>query len=244
MLLLLGCSSSKKHLELDGLDIFSFRNSYSNSHVIKVGPEAFIMVDSGGLDDAPKLEQDMRELGVDPSQLKAIILTHGHWDHASGAKYFQKKYKTPVIVGEGDRQLLMQGKSDPLCPTDFFAKQRLKSDQDHTFDPPEITRTVSEVTTLPFGIELASARLVPLPSHTEGSLALVVGKVAFVGDLFRGSIVSNDATLHFYICDIAKNRLVIQNFLKKEAVDVEYFFPGHFGPVLSRESVLSEFQGK
>lgn len=75
------------------------------------------------------------------------------------------------------------------------------------------------------------ARVIALPGHTEGSLIVVAGRYALVGDLFRGSIPGWSATTHFYICDLADNKRDLRELLQVHAKDATTFFPGHFGPV-------------
>ena len=71
----------------------------------------YLMIDSGGYESAPELEKDFRSKGINPKDIEMIFITHGHWDHVAGAKYFQDKYKIPVLVGKKDEKLLNQGKS-------------------------------------------------------------------------------------------------------------------------------------
>ena len=95
-------------------------------------------------------------------------------------------------------------------------------------------------TGLPLSSVLSEPRLpgevVAEAGHTEGSLMYVVGGVAFVGDLFRGSITGHKAVRHFYMCDLDDNAADVRTLLQTDAPDAEVFFPGHFGP-LTRESV-------
>ncbi|MFZ9521830.1 MAG: MBL fold metallo-hydrolase, partial [Silvanigrellaceae bacterium] len=137
-----GCAISSDLRREGKFEVLSFRRSYSNTHLIRIGPEKFLMVDSGSYEDAPLLEKDVRERDVDPIWIKAIVLTHGHWDHAGGARYFQDKFKTPVLLGARDSRLLENGKSDPLCPTSFIAKVRQTCDQERSFLSPKATKLI------------------------------------------------------------------------------------------------------
>lgn len=126
--------------------------------------------------------------------------------------------------------MLATGAQDQLCATDFMARMRINSDQALTFPPITPDILVSDPIDLgaDFGIP---AVVTPLPSHTEGSLIITIGDLAFVGDLFRGSMISSRAVRHFYICDLVGNQQDMQVLLPKIAPDAETFFPGHFSNV-------------
>ena len=48
----------------------------------------------------------MKKLGLDPAQIKYVIVSHGHGDHSGGAKYLQDKFGARVILSEADWDLL------------------------------------------------------------------------------------------------------------------------------------------
>jgi metallo-beta-lactamase class B len=70
--------------------------------------DGIILLDtlSNGEQSEKIIEPSLRQLGLDPSQIKYIIVGHTHEDHWGGAKYFQDKYGTRVLVGRGDAVLL------------------------------------------------------------------------------------------------------------------------------------------
>jgi metallo-beta-lactamase class B len=55
------------------------------------------------------IEGGMVQLGLDPRQIKYIVVTHGHGDHYGGAGYLVGKYHPHVIAGEADWNM-MHGK--------------------------------------------------------------------------------------------------------------------------------------
>ncbi|MEV8273047.1 MBL fold metallo-hydrolase [Microbacterium sp. NPDC077184] len=87
------------------------------------------------------------ELGLDPADLRAIIVTHGHLDHDGGAKALQDEFDVPVYIGSGDTE----GKE---------------------YDPTLIDSTALEPVDLTIGgttvIALAS------PGHSDGTVSFIL----------------------------------------------------------------------
>lgn len=235
-----GCASGySKHLLPDGLTVHTFRREHSNVHVVTNGSASF-MIDAGFERNASALTDDMLKAGIDPKALRAIILTHGHTDHAGGAHYFQRHFGTQIIAGSADLPLMSSGRNEPkVCPTDFIARQRMQQDLAETYTPFEPNTRVNEPLALEplFGIK---GTVQPLPGHTPGSLVVVFPHAVFVGDLLRGSLIGHAAELHFYMCDLEDNRKDVQHVLDTLAPNATLFFPGHFGPI-ERAEVQKRF---
>ena len=45
-------------------------------------------------------------LGLDPAQVKVILVTHGHADHFGGSSYFQERYGSKVYISAADWNLM------------------------------------------------------------------------------------------------------------------------------------------
>ncbi len=64
-----------------------------SSWVIKTS-QGLILIDTLNTPDEAKqyIEGGMNKLGLDPTQIKYIVITHEHADHFGGSKYLQQKY--------------------------------------------------------------------------------------------------------------------------------------------------------
>lgn len=101
-------------------------------------------------------------------QIRAVLLTHGHFDHVGGVKALMEALHCPVYVNERDLAL-PQWLRGGLAATDFYAEGD----------------TVC-VGALCFAV-------LETPGHTEGSVCLRCGDTLFTGDtLFAGGYGRTD----------------------------------------------------
>jgi metallo-beta-lactamase class B len=79
---------------------------------------SWTLVTSGGiiqidtLDNAEEAQRIIiggyKKLGLDPAQMKYIVLTHGHDDHFGGAKYLQDTYHARVLMSAPDWDMVVK----------------------------------------------------------------------------------------------------------------------------------------
>ena len=50
----------------------------------------------------------LKTLGLDPAAIKYVIVSHGHLDHAGGAKFLQERFKARLVMSAADYDLLDQ----------------------------------------------------------------------------------------------------------------------------------------
>lgn len=74
------------------------------AYLINTG-DGLILIDSLYGNWLPVLLNNIRQLGFDPADVKYLINTHGHFDHAGGSALFQKLYGSRVVMTAEDWQV-------------------------------------------------------------------------------------------------------------------------------------------
>jgi len=135
----------------------------TNCYLLSAGEEA-ALVDPGDL--SPELEQALQG-----KELRYILLTHGHFDHADAAELLHARTGAPILYHPEER-------------TTFWSMGR---------KPPPLGRGLSDGDRIVLGTE--ELLVWHLPGHTPGSVAFLWerGRTALVGDLlFAGSVGRTD----------------------------------------------------
>ena len=94
-------------------NVYAIGNIGTTAYVIRTSA-GLLMIDAlGGGDQAATTAQvesqliaGFKKLGLDPAQVKMILVAHGHADHYGGSKYFQDAYGTKVYVSAADWNLM------------------------------------------------------------------------------------------------------------------------------------------
>jgi metallo-beta-lactamase class B len=68
-----------------------------------------VLIDGGYEKTAPIILRNIRTLGFDPSQVKLLLNTHAHLDHAGGLAALKKETGAQLFAMEGDAELLERG---------------------------------------------------------------------------------------------------------------------------------------
>ena len=239
LLLSLGCASTPVvGRTAEGAEIVQIPLRLSNVYLIK--SRAPILVDSGTYGDMRDLERALTENGVRLRDIRLVVVTHAHADHAGLAADLHQLTGAKIVLGAGDVTQAATGKNDDLKPTSFIARVA-KPTIPSNFPEFAPDLPVSEPLALaPWGVD---GRVVQMPGHTPGSVVLILANhTAFVGDemlggWYGGAFFPKSPGEHYYQADPVQNW---QNIATLVHQGIETFYLGHGGPV-SRADVIAAF---
>ncbi len=64
--------------------------------------EGIILIDSGYDYSIKELSDGLKKFGLDPAQIKYVVLSHAHGDRYFGAKFLQDTYHARIVLSEAD----------------------------------------------------------------------------------------------------------------------------------------------
>lgn len=144
-------------------------------------PAGILLIDAGYPEQLESvLLPQMRAVGLDPDEVRYVLLGHGHSDHFGGASYFQQR-GARVASSAADWDLI---ENPP--PSPFGGAPAATG-----LPPPRRDVVVSDGETIEFGgVEITP---VLIPGHTPGALGFVFrvedGARSHTAALFGGSIL-------------------------------------------------------
>lgn len=151
-------------------------------------PHSWLLVDAGMKLDTPRLYRGLGALDIEPSDIRLIVVTHAHFDHAGALGRLRKDAQIPVAAHELEAQILAKARF--VLSDGFTLKARagayfmryLLNKSLVAFDPVDAELTVSAERRLDdFGFD---AVLIPTPGHSDGSLSVLADDgLVFTGDL-------------------------------------------------------------
>jgi metallo-beta-lactamase class B len=119
-------------------------------------PEGHFLLDGGFVETAPLIQRNIEQLGFKVSDVKILLNSHAHYDHASGLAELKKITGAKFVASEGDAPLLRDGGHG-----DFRFADRL------AFPPIVPDRVIRDGELLQLGDQTMTAHLTP--GHTKGN---------------------------------------------------------------------------
>src|SRR4029450_10220401 len=147
-----------------------------------------------------------KTLGLDPANVKIILVGHGHADHFGGATYFQERFGTKVYVSATDWTLMENPPQRGRGPGAAAAPAA---------PPAPIPKRDGILTEGEAGV-LGDVRVTPIavPGHTQGAMGFIFpvkdGSRTHTAALFGGSWLTpnllSDEAMQMYLRSVAHFR--------------------------------------
>jgi metallo-beta-lactamase class B len=191
-------------------NVYAIGNSGTTVYVIRTSA-GLLMIDALNANQVEsQLLPGFRKLGLDPAQVKTLLVAHGHADHFGGSAYFQEHFGTKVYVSKADWNVMenppQRGRAGAAAPTPVP-----RHDGDITDREPIV---LGDLTITPIAV----------PGHTPGSMAFIFpvkdNGAAHVAALFGGVWLTpgllSDEALETYLTSVGRFR----DATKQAKVDV------------------------
>lgn len=120
-----------------------------------VTPKGHILLDSGFFETVPQIKQNIAQLGFRLEDVKILINSHAHFDHAGGLALLKELTGARLMASQADAELLARGGRG-----DFHFGDRL------SYPPVTADRILSDGDMMELGGVTMTAHLTP--GHTKG----------------------------------------------------------------------------
>lgn len=183
--------------------------------------DGYLAVDSGYI-DYPDPERKIRDLGIDPDEVKWVFLTHADCDHAGGiAEGGPNLFKNAVIYLLDKEEEMILGKEVRFVRGPFKLKNPIKRTTGYRLlKNHEIVRAGND-----------EVEILHVPGHTKGhSVYLIDDRILFSGDSLAVNQEGGWCFFHFFNMDTKANRrslYTLKEFVERKRP--ELVCTGHSG---------------
>jgi glyoxylase-like metal-dependent hydrolase (beta-lactamase superfamily II) len=205
---------------------------FVNAFLLDTG-DGLALIDTGLAGSAPKILDAVRSIGRQPAEIRHILVTHCHSDHAGGLAELKRLTGAPATMHPTDAAMVRQGKAiRPLRPApgpiNALVCRFLLPTAPTEVEPAEIEHEVADGEALPGGL-----RTIHVPGHCAGQLA-------FLWPEHGGVLIAADAAANVFGLalsplyeDVAEGR---RSLARLAALDFDIACFGHGKPIRSGAS--------
>ena len=137
------------------------------SEVFELAANSYLLIDSNNncviVDPGKEDNRVMDYINNNSLTLKAILLTHGHFDHIAGIKYLLKYFPVPIYIHTDERDFLKNPKLN--CSNRFSRKDIVIENDVVTLKDGEVLKILNE-----------DIKVIHTPFHTRGSVCFYLEK--------------------------------------------------------------------
>lgn len=119
-------------------------------------PQGHFLLDGGYVETAPQIARNIEQLGFKPGDVKILLNSHAHFDHAGGLAALRKLTGAKFLANPADAELLRDGGHDDFRFGDTIP-----------FPPIEPDRIIHDGEAIQLGDQVMTAHLTP--GHTKGN---------------------------------------------------------------------------
>ena len=94
-------------------EIFSFKVGINRCYIIR--QSGSIMIDGGSPNEIKSIEKSIKSFGLKPDEIKLVVLTHGHFDHAGSAGDIRDLTGASLMIHKEDNDFIE--KAEMIWPT-------------------------------------------------------------------------------------------------------------------------------
>lgn len=208
-------------------------------HLI-IGPRGCVLVDTGIPGSEKKIAHALMQRGLSFRDVKLIVITHAHTDHAGSAARLRELTGAPVLAHADDLDYYECRKEMTYCVAHWWGPLFLRSgvpgEPYQPFTPEILLRDDASFDLGEFGVDGVARHT---PGHTAGSVSVLLESGdALVGDLVASGVLLGGVmrTGHAIRPPFEDDpQQVGVELLKLVEVGMRTFHMGHGGPLPSEE---------
>ncbi|MCY1720588.1 MBL fold metallo-hydrolase [Prolixibacteraceae bacterium Z1-6] len=223
---------------MPGLKIIQKRIGFSNSTLIANGNNS-ILVDTGVKGNMKKFGVLIREAGLQPENIKLIVLTHTHYDHTGNLLKLVKYTKAKVLVHKNEFENLKNGFTPiPVGNgkySHFISELGRKVHPKYASPKPFTADLINEYEfdLNTFGLD---GKIISTPGHTNGSQSVLIDKYLISGDTFL-----NMKNGRIFPPFADEPRVLLETWEKLFSQNIKTIYPGH-GKRFKIEKAMPDFE--
>jgi len=181
------------------------------------------LIDAGVGLETEEILTNIRRERFDPKDVRWLLITHCHADHAGGAWRIRAETGCKVIAPASEDKVLERGTNEELGLD--IAKRSGIYPEDYVFQHCEVDRSVQDGEHLRIGA--SEVTVIQVPGHSRGSACYLLEAGGFRA-LFSSDVVFHGGTIGLGNWPGSSLDEYRRSIGKLAGLGVEALFPGHF----------------
>lgn len=206
-----------------------------------VGEDPYVLVDTGMKSSGKKLLDYLYAYDINPKSIELIVLTHGHEDHIGSLDYLRKATGANVLISDMEYRTLTCEVDHGIKPVAGWVKVFHGIGKIAGAKPKPVHLDVDILMEETFDLEAygVEGQVVLTPGHSKGSVSVLVGKEAIVGDSLMAFRKKSLPGRPFIAYDLD---LVKKSMMKLMDMGAETFYLSH-GSIYDIEEMKEGLDG-